>query len=401
MSADPTEDYDYLIYKNGANVQVKNGATGLTETGMTSTDASVPFAAVRDAMLDTGKVCKVKSGGVYPFNSTVVFDQALNHRYQSWMGNGGKWSLPQLKATGNFPVFELTGGGPITELENLYFTHNTVGYNKGLIYLRDNVSGVNIDGCRFYSFGNNTGDALRCEILTDLHQQYGIFMRDCQIYGMDAMVRFIANFAGTASNNFQNGMHFVGNSITNTKWIAKCEGVLNGAVSGHIFDRCEYQYIAGNEAPSGGAVFDFSNAGGTVSGQLRFTDCLIWDIPATINFLNTNASTEWSAKDCHPVSRIGGAGYIEGKGRRLGIYIYKEGTNTFSGDGLTKSFFMNHNMGILPRRIRIEATLADLSVIPAAVKRDGTLTSNNMVVIFSKPPPIGTNNITVNWSVEA
>ena len=83
---------------------------------------------------------------LYPFNSTLVFDQAAGHQYQSWLGNGGKWSLPQCKAMGNFPVFEITGGGPITEIENIYFTHNTPGYDKGLIYCRDNATSLNIDG---------------------------------------------------------------------------------------------------------------------------------------------------------------------------------------------------------------------------------------------------------------
>ena len=208
------------------------------------------------------------------------------------------------------------------------------------------------------------------------------------------------NFAGTASTNFQNGMHFEGNKITATKWIAKVEGVTGGAVSGHIFDRCEYQYIDTNAAPSGGAVFDF-NGSGTVSRQLRFTDCLIWDIPLTINFLNTNSSTEWRAKDCHPTGRIGGAGFIEGKGRRDDLYTTREGSTTISGNGLTKLFSMTHGLGYVPRKALIEAASDDIGPIPAWVKRDASLTRSQMNVEFVRPPPIGTNNIIIKWHVEA
>ncbi len=400
MSYDVTADYDYLIYKSGTSVMVKNGATGLTEDSMTSTNASVPFAAVRDAMGNTGKVCKVKSGQQYVFSSTVVFDVAAGHQYQSWLGSGGKWSLAQLKANGNYPVFEITGGqSPIVALENLYFTHNTNGYNTGLIRFKDIVTEVNVDGCRFYDFGQKQGDAMLFDLTTDLKQQYRIRVGTSQCYGLDNFLHWKANYAGTPSNNFMNGMHFSDCFVTNCKRIAKVDGVSGGAVSGHVFDMLEYQWISGNDGGANSAIFDMNGDAGLISGQLRFNNCLVWDIPATINMLNTNTHTNWASTNCN-FGRVGGSGFIEGQAMRYDEYSIKEGTNLFSGTGLLKQFSITHGLGYIPRKIYLEATVDIHSIYPCFAIRDSTLTTTSMTVWFARPPPIGTNNVSIKWRVD-
>jgi hypothetical protein len=72
------------------------------------------------------------------------------------------------------------------------------------------------------------------------------------------------------------------------------------------------------------------------------------------------------------------------------------GLSTQSGNGSTKVFNIAHGLFATPLNYRVEPLSAD-----AAVGRDITVTSTNIVITYSLPPLSGTNNLKWSWMANA
>lgn len=71
----------------------------------------------------------------------------------------------------------------------------------------------------------------------------------------------------------------------------------------------------------------------------------------------------------------------------------KGGTATASGNGVATTFLIAHNLGEVPSTVTVEDATAD-SFGARTVSKD----ANNITLVYSVPPPDGTNNLSWIWS---
>lgn len=385
------QPYNYLIHKHDNKFKVQSGEDGSTQfETVDDVDAFEAFEWARDNMAQ-GDLTVVKNA-LYPFeNETLIFDAALDP-HQTWQALG---SLAQIRPLTNIPAIQFTNGAHYTKWKGFYMTHNQSGYDKNLIDLVDRNIEVEIDGCRFYDFGQYKGNAVGLRLATDQRVMYKIKVQNCWTAMGQCFFYINHPYVGTVSTNFITAIDVNFNTIWPTKRIAKFDTVSGSTIADVEFLRNQYQYIEGalTGLTAGEAIFDFGGPGN--QSYLRLTDNMIWDFPAGTNLMNLS-STAWA--ECKGTTfphRAGGSGGIS-KIHRFDWHSYDHGVHTTPAVLGQRDYTITHRLGVIPEVVSItmqtdENNFTNQFVCEAVLKTSTTFVARVI------NPPIAPGTLKFGW----
>lgn len=403
----PVELYDYLIFRHDSRFKVKSGLDGTTlyETS-DLTDAYPAFDYCKVAMGNTGKSTHIKSYGHanwYPLSQAVGLDSA-SYQYQFWTGTAGpRGTGSHVRVSNNTPAFLLTGGAIGNIIGNLYLTHDRADYSTHLIHFLDRAIENTVIGCRFYDNNRYLGNAIGMEILGTGSglSQYKNKIINCLSTGFESFKFYNNNKVTSGSDYFISNNSIVDTEVWDSKHVIKSVGVAGGAqILDEVLENVSYQYKAANPLVSGEAVFELGED--PWQSLWKFTDVMVWDIPAGVNFANVNTATELELKGCYPSWLIGGSGASLNplKVRRFDWYTMAKGEELKSST-LTRDYTITHNLGKTPQHVFVTAEATDFNIIlPYSII---SKTTTQFIIRFPRLPPLpnisGANNLKFTWMV--
>jgi len=370
--------FSYIIYKTGTTIKLMNMVTrGIVSSGTT---ADVVIQAGIDALGNTsGKKIFIKAG-LYTLTAALNFTAIDGYCQIQGEHNLGT----QLRPSGDFAAFDINGKTAIT-LDNLYMTHNQVGYTSNLLRIRNATTSCNFNQLSFYDFGNLVGNAIGFD--TTSGSIFRNNFNDCYTVGFaNAVYGSVPN-----SSFFCNGNYFIGCWFWLPIRALSVNIASGGGFHNNNFMVCQIQ--GKTSAPNQTAVaFDYETNN---SGNILYTThegCIAWDLGTGINYANVSTTAELTLVGCYEAWKIGGAGAASGNVRTFDVSTVNRGKSTQSGNASTKVFNIPHKLDTTPKSARVTAGSSDAAGNPVV-----TFDATNVIVTYPTAPPSGTNNLLFNW----
>ena len=392
----------FIGYIAGSTIKVKNSVTGKID--YSGTDATTVLNSCLTATKGTGQKLSLLS------NNTFSLTGTLNLSSLQSIGGESPLGLARLYIpSGDFSaitVSETSGNQNRACIENLYLTHNsaTYGNTTGLIRLSTSTGhGVTsnlIQGCYFYDFGQNRGNAVKYDV--NDAPIYKTTMHNCEVYGLNDQIYI--TFQGINANNSFCSSNFWSNcnfwNPNNTAFMVNATSVNQGFI-GNSWTNCFVQSVANTQCG-----WDLStNSTASQWTNNAWTNCLVWDLTSGKDAWKFNSTTEGTLINCYPTYKIGGAGATNGKINKFDTYSSSRGTYQANGTGSQKTFTVSTNLPTTGGTINPN-TLKGVSLEFTNIDAVGNyyISSTDcsaFTVNYITAPPSGTNNVSFYWTASS
>jgi len=386
------EEYSYLVYRAGSTYRAKNGRTGLVEFESTSFKNLMQSCA--DSVSDSGELIRIFPDSTgYTVDGTIFF----NSTHSRMNIQGVSKHSTNLIPSGNFPVFDFTDCSYF-RLKDLSFQHLRNDYDTtSFVKINDHCIICDIEDCVFVD-GNGTykGIAIGAYAQTDYTATF-LKVRDCFFNYLN--ICFYADSSmSTASNPWINGTLFANNVYNQVKYIEKTNLKSGGFFDGNV--RINEQLQSDSNFQTG---FDWDDLG--FHEMNSHQNVVLWDINAGNQYYAKLSPRDSLLLDgCSLVanSKISGSGWNNGaRVLRRSTATVSEGTASFSADGKTTDFKINHKLEYTPTKVGVTA----LSKDAAENFYIFDPTADYFILRYLRPPPPanppGSSNIGVSWSAKA
>jgi hypothetical protein len=389
-SASIQQDYSYLVYKVGSTYKAKNGHTGLIEFENTNFRSLIESCS--NSVRASGELIRIfpDSDG-YTVDGPISFNCEHTRMNIQGVSKHGTNLIPN----GNFPVFDFTDCSYF-KLKNLTFLHRRADYDMTpFVKINDHCSTCDIEDCVFAD-GNGTykGIGIGTYVQTDYAAIF-LKIRDC-LFDHIKISFYADSSESSVANPFVNGLLFANNIYNGIECVEKTNLKTGGDFEGNL--RINEQLQSDSNFRVG---FDWDDLGRHTLNSHQ--NVILWDINADNQYYAKLSPRDNLLLDgCTPImnSKMSGSGWNNGaRLLRRSTFTVDDGKATFSANGKTTDFKINHKLQYVPTKFSI----TPLSKDAAEAFYIFDQTSDYFILRYLRPPapaiPAGSNNIILSWRV--